>query len=108
VCRSRPLQFNGDTLAKLEDNLLLFFTGFTHSASAILEEHDTRTRQQDAGIIPQLHIVKQLGCESQAALECGDLRRFAELMHDTWSARRRGRSTSITIWHGAMGRWAAS
>ena len=42
-----PLQLAGETLANLEDNLLLFFTGFTRSASAILEEQDTRTRRRD-------------------------------------------------------------
>ena len=46
-----PLQLAGETLANLEDNLLLFFTGFTRSASAILEEQDTRTRQRDADMI---------------------------------------------------------
>ena len=90
-----PLQLDGETLANLEDNLLLFFTGFTRSASAILEEQDTRTRLQDAGMISQLHVVKQLGCESKAALERGDLRRFAELMHVHWE-HKKARSRSMT------------
>ena len=90
-----PLQLDGETLANLEDNLLLFFTGFTRSASAILEEQDTRTRQQDAEMISQLHVVKQLGCESKAALERGDLRRFAELMHVHWE-HKKARSRSMT------------
>jgi D-glycero-alpha-D-manno-heptose-7-phosphate kinase len=92
-----PLRLDAETLANLEDNLLLFFTGFTRSASAILEEQDTRTRQHDAGMISQLHAVKQLGCESKAALEGGDLRRFAELMHVHWEhkkARSRGMSNA--------------
>ena len=83
-----PLQLASETLANLEDNLLLFFTGFTRSASAILEEQDTRTRQHDADMISQLHVVKQLGRESKAALEGGDLRRFAELMHVHWEHKK--------------------
>ncbi|MFN7993965.1 MAG: galactokinase [Bryobacteraceae bacterium] len=90
-----PLQMGSEALANLEDNLLLFFTGFTRSASAILQEQDTRTRQQDADMIEQLHIVKQLGCESKAALEHGDLRRFAELMHVHWEHKKQ-RSRSMT------------
>jgi D-glycero-alpha-D-manno-heptose-7-phosphate kinase len=90
-----PLQLDSETLANLEDNLLLFFTGFTRSASSILEEQDTRTRQHDAEMISQLHVVKQLGCESKAALECGDLRRFAELMHMHWE-HKKARSRSMT------------
>jgi len=93
-----PLQLASETLANLEDNLLLFFTGFTRSASAILEEQDTRTRQHDADMISQLHVVKQLGCESKAALERGDLRRFAELMHVHWE-HKKARSRSMTNSH---------
>ncbi len=90
-----PLQLAGETLANLEDNLLLFFTGFTRSASAILEEQDTRTRRQDADMIAQLDVVKQLGCESKAALEGGHLRRFAELMHVHWE-HKKARSRAMT------------
>jgi D-glycero-alpha-D-manno-heptose-7-phosphate kinase len=90
-----PLQVSSETLADLEDNLLLFFTGFTRSASAILEEQDTRTRRQDADMIAQLDVVKQLGCESKAALERGDLRHFAELMHVHWEHKKQ-RSQSMT------------
>lgn len=90
-----PLQLDGETLCNLEDNLLLFFTGFTRSASAVLGEQDTRTRQGDPDMISQLHMVKQLGCESKTALEGGDLRRFAELMHVHWQ-HKRARSRSMT------------
>src|ERR1019366_2816801 len=93
-----PLLLASETLANLEDNLLLFFTGFTRSASAILEEQDTRTRQHDADMISQLHVVKQLGCESKTALERGDLRRFAELMHVHWE-HKKARSRSMTNSH---------
>ena len=48
-----PLQLQSETLHNLEDNLLLFFTGYTRSASAILEEQDRRTRGNDAGMISQ-------------------------------------------------------
>jgi D-glycero-alpha-D-manno-heptose-7-phosphate kinase len=93
-----PLQLESETLANLEDNLLLFFTGFTRSASAILEEQDTRTRRHDADMISQLHVVKQLGCESKTSLERGDLRRFAELMHIHWE-HKKSRSRSMTNSH---------
>ena len=94
-----PLKLAGETLANLEDNLLLFFTGYTRAASAILAEQDTRTRRQDADMISQLHFVKQLGCESKVALEAGDLRRFAELMHVHWEHKkaRSGAMTNVRI-----------
>ena len=83
-----PLQIPTETLHNLEDNLVLFFTGFTRSASAILKDQDTRSRQGDREMIENLHFIKQIGCESQAALEQGDLRRFAELMHVHWEHKK--------------------
>jgi D-glycero-alpha-D-manno-heptose-7-phosphate kinase len=91
----RPLQISPETLYNLEDNLLLFFTGFTRSASAILAEQDTRTRGGDTGMIDHLHQIKRFGCESKGALERGDLRRFAQIMHEHWELKKyRSRSMS--------------
>jgi D-glycero-alpha-D-manno-heptose-7-phosphate kinase len=83
-----PLKLGAETLQNLEDNLMLFFTGFTRSASAILKDQDTRSRDKDSEMIANLHFVKQLGCESKVALESGDLRRFAELMHVHWEHKK--------------------
>jgi len=90
-----PLPLSTETLYNLEDNLLLFFTGFTRSASAILAEQDQRTRDRDSGMIDHLHQIKQFGYESKAALETGDLRRFAAIMHEHWE-RKKYRSKSMT------------
>ena len=40
-----PLKISEETLYNLEDNLLLFFTGYSRSASKILKEQDDRTTQ---------------------------------------------------------------
>ena len=42
-----------------------------------------------------LHCVKQLGYESKAALESGNLRRFAEIMHVHWENKKK-RSAGMT------------
>jgi D-glycero-alpha-D-manno-heptose-7-phosphate kinase len=90
-----PLPISNETLYNLEDNLLLFFTGFTRSASAILAEQDNKTRGRDSGMIDHLHQIKQFGRESKVALEKGDLRRFAAIMHEHWE-RKKYRSQSMT------------
>jgi D-glycero-alpha-D-manno-heptose-7-phosphate kinase len=84
-----PLRLDSETLFNLEDNLLLFFTGFTRAASSILKEQDTRSRQRDPEMIGNLHFIKQLGLDSKAALEAGDLRGFAELMNVHWRHKKR-------------------
>lgn len=90
-----PLKIHSETLANLEDNLTLFYTGFTRSASEILRDQDAQSRRQDQSMIDNLHFVKKLGYESKDALENGDLRRFAEIMRVHWEHKKR-RSGSIT------------
>jgi D-glycero-alpha-D-manno-heptose-7-phosphate kinase len=93
----QPLAIAPETLHNLEDTLALFFTGYTRSASHILQDQDSRSKKHDPSMIDNLHFVKQLGYESKAALEQGDLRRFAELMHVHWEhkkSRTQGMSNS--------------
>jgi D-glycero-alpha-D-manno-heptose-7-phosphate kinase len=82
------LKLSTETLHNLEDNLLLFFTGFTRSASSILQDQDSRSRQKDRTMLDNLHFVKQIGLDSKAALECGDLHCFADLLHLHWEYKR--------------------
>ena len=84
-----PLKLDMDTLFDLEDNLLLFFTGFSRSAGSILKDQQSRTEQADREMIQNLHYVKELGVRSQRALEAGDPRRFGELMHEHWEHKKR-------------------
>lgn len=83
------VRLNSETLSNLEDNLLLFFTGYTRSASQILAEQDRRTRSMDQSMIDNLHFVKELGHQSRCALETGNLRQFAEIMHVHWEHKKK-------------------
>ncbi|MGA3017605.1 MAG: galactokinase, partial [Bryobacteraceae bacterium] len=84
-----PLRLAPETLHTLEDNLMLFFTGYTRSASEILKDQDSRSRQKDQGMLDNLHFIKEIAFESKAAMERGDLRRFAELMHVHWEHKKK-------------------
>ena len=83
-----PLKVSDETRDNLEDNLLLFFTGYSRSASAILKEQDTKSKSADAGMIENLHFVKDLGLQSQSALELGNLAEFARLMDVHWQRKK--------------------
>ncbi len=93
-----PLKISEETRYNLEDNLLLFFTGYSRSASAILKEQDTKSRGADAVMMENLHFVKQLGVKSQTALEAGDLAEFARLMDVHWQ-RKKERSGNMSNPH---------
>ena len=56
-----PLRISQETRYNLEDNLLLFFTGYSRSASNILKDQDVKSRSADAQMTENLHFVKKLG-----------------------------------------------
>jgi D-glycero-alpha-D-manno-heptose-7-phosphate kinase len=93
-----PLKVSEETLFNLEDNLLLFFTGYSRAASAILKEQDSKSKQADAAMSDNLHFIKELGRQSQKALESGDLVEFARLMDVHWQ-RKKERSSGMSNRH---------
>ncbi|HZS55127.1 MAG TPA: galactokinase [Bryobacteraceae bacterium] len=90
-----PLRLNPETQVNLEDNLVLFYTGYSRSASEILRDQDVRSKQRDQSIVANLHFVKELGFESKKALESGDLHRFAEIMDVHWQHKKQ-RSSNMS------------
>jgi D-glycero-alpha-D-manno-heptose-7-phosphate kinase len=94
-----PLRVSAETLYNLEDNLLLFFTGYSRSASGILKEQDDKSKKSDPAMVENLHFIKDLGQQSKEALEAGDLPRFAELMnvHWRWKKQRSGGMSNADI-----------
>jgi D-glycero-alpha-D-manno-heptose-7-phosphate kinase len=85
----RPLDLANETLYALEENLLLFFTGYTRQASAILDDQHRRSLRGDRDMEQNLDAVKELGRKSVAVLERGDLRGFAELLSTQWEYKKR-------------------
>jgi D-glycero-alpha-D-manno-heptose-7-phosphate kinase len=99
----RPCKISEETLFNLEDNLLLFFTGYSRSASAILKDQNDKSKSHDPGMLDNLHFTKELGYKSLDALETGHLEEFARLMDLHWQrkkARSSGMSnTAINDWY---------
>ena len=87
--KAEPLRLSMETLFDLEDNLLLFFTGFERKAGSILKDQRARTQQSDPAMLQNLHYVKELGLRSRQALEAGQMALFGELMHEHWEHKKR-------------------
>ena len=100
---TKDLNISLSTLHELEDNLLLFFTGYSRSASNILKDQKIRSIANDKNMFENLHYVKQLGYRSKELLEKGNLLEFGELMHEHWENKKRrseGMSnTKINEWY---------
>ncbi len=86
---AEPLALSMDTMFDLEDNLLMFFTGYSRSASAMLRDQNTRTQKSDSDMLNNLHYVKELGYRSAQALTQGKPALFGELMHEHWEHKKR-------------------
>jgi D-glycero-alpha-D-manno-heptose-7-phosphate kinase len=86
---AEPLRLPIDAMFNLEDNLLLFFTGFSRSAGSILADQQQRTRADDGEMLKNLHYVKELALCSRRALESGNTAEFGAIMHEHWEHKRR-------------------
>ena len=84
-----PLKISRETFHKLEDNLLLFFTGFSRSASEILKDQHIKSQKNDVDMLNNLHFVKEIGYLSKDALELGNTDKFGELMHQHWEHKKK-------------------
>lgn len=99
-----PLNISATISEVLRTNLLLFFTGMTRSANAILAEQKRDTTSGDSGVLDSLHRTKELGYEVKSALEAGKPDELGAIMHEHWEHKKR-RSGLITTpevdrWYG--------
>jgi D-glycero-alpha-D-manno-heptose-7-phosphate kinase len=90
-----PLAISEDTLRGLREHLMLFFTGYSRTASELLEDQKSKSQSGHAAMLENLHFVKDLGYRIKDVLEAGNLNGFAELMHEHW-LNKRGRSANTS------------
>ena len=92
---AEPLAIGVEEMYGLQDRLLLFFTGYSRSASKILKDQNTKTLKRDTSMLKNLDFVKDLGIQTKNVLEKGDLNGFGEIMHEHWLHKKR-RSKGMT------------
>jgi D-glycero-alpha-D-manno-heptose-7-phosphate kinase len=90
-----PLELSQETLRRLNQQMLLFYTGEARAASVVLADQDQRSRAGDEEMLANLHATKEMGRQSYDLLRSGDLDSYAELMHEHWENKRR-RSPGMT------------
>lgn len=84
-----PLRISNETLYDLEDNCILYYTGYSHTASDILAEQDNKSKEMDEGMLKNLDYVKELGFQSRKVLEEGKLTEFADIMRVHWDYKKK-------------------
>jgi len=88
-----PINITHENIKKLEQNLMLFFTGFTREANEVLGDQKKASeksskKEDEKGIYDYYHEIKKIGEESKKCLENGDLRRFGTWMNVHWEFKR--------------------
>ena len=83
-----PLELSNPTMHELEERLLMFFTGSSRTADALLDDQRKRTEAGDASMLEGLRRVEEIGLLIRDALVAGDVTRFGELMHEHWVEKR--------------------
>lgn len=78
------LELSDDKRSYLEDSILLFFSGYSRSASKILSEQDNLSKKSDSSILKNLDEVKEMGLTAKNLLLRGDIKQYGLLMHDHW------------------------
>ena len=93
--KTNSLPLSPTVINKLEDNLLLFFTGFSRDASSILKDQNDKSKINNDDMINNLHFAKEIGYKSKVALVNGNLDDFGQLMHEHWLNKKK-RSKGIS------------
>ncbi|MEI7556202.1 hypothetical protein [Candidatus Chlorohelix sp.] len=109
---SDPIIFNIQTKQKLQEHLMMFYTGITRSANEILHEQNANITSDD-GKRSALRKMTQMAGELREALQRDNLEGFGEVLHQGWLEKRKLASgisnNRIDEWyeiarrHGAIG-----
>jgi D-glycero-alpha-D-manno-heptose-7-phosphate kinase len=82
-------------LNQLSKNLMLFFTGSSHSASTILKEQSNSIKTGDNGVNSNLKFIREQANEVTKIISGSNTDDLGELMHQGWMAKRQ-LSSSVT------------
>ncbi|MCA9932306.1 MAG: GHMP kinase [Ardenticatenaceae bacterium] len=79
------LELDTKTLRRLNDNLLLFFTGKTRKADKILSEQKANIKQRQS----VLGEMKDIACTARDELLNGNVDAIGGLLHESWMLKKR-------------------
>ncbi|MGV9706014.1 GHMP family kinase ATP-binding protein [Streptomyces sp. NPDC003483] len=93
--RCEEVSVDPAAMDRLDQELLLFFTGTTRNASNVLSAQDGSARGGPSHVDDALHGIKELVDEAVQALQAGDTRAMGDVLDRHWQLKR-GLGTGIT------------
>ena len=84
----KPVKMSEEAGDELHNNIMLFYTGITRSASDILREQDDKSKKDEGATIDTLHEIKRIGLETKIAFEQGNIDKFGEFLDVHWNIKK--------------------
>lgn len=81
-----PIIAKAETIADLQENLMMFYTGFTHDANKILAGQKRNISQEDK--IKNLKQMCQLAHDMKHSLENNELLDFGKMLNEGWIRKK--------------------
>ena len=82
-----PVVMKNSVKRELDDNLLMFYTGMTHSAGAILKEQNVNMVSAKDKFNNMVRMT-ELAYEMRKTLAQGDLTQFGDILNENWMLKR--------------------
>lgn len=82
-----PIILSKKTKRMLDDNLLLFYTGLTHSAGAVLQEQNKNMKSSKEKIQNMIRMT-ELAKDMRESLTEGNLQDFGRILNENWILKR--------------------
>lgn len=77
------------TINLINNNLLLFFTGYNRSASNILSHQNLQSKAGDPSMLSNLHQVKKMGERATEIFKNGNIEEYGHLMNEHWELKKK-------------------
>lgn len=97
-----PLPLDPLTRARLEENLILFYTGVRRSASEVLAEEQVVKAGTPESLSDNLDLTRSIGYRTRDALLDGDIEGFGNLLTEQWNLKYRRQPTAT---HDMVDKW---
>lgn len=108
-----PLAVNDEDKERIENSMMLFYTGTSRDSSKILSEQKKATERQDKVVFDLLHKMKELAYQMRDTLAAGDIVQLGKLLHCSWEYKKALSATisnksidtyyNTALKHGAIG-----
>ncbi len=85
---SFPLSLEEDVINELNERLLLFYVGQSHSSGDIHRVQESSFKQNEETNVKRLDELKRIAIEMRDSLATSELERFGQLLHESWLVKK--------------------